>query len=135
MAVIQNHKTGMGEVRTLLYKDLTGARKQKTRGALPRRAKPLNGERNFKLKEDQCQYELKKFCGYLSDGFRTKNEKRNTFLTKKPHIIGKDSAWASENESWMIFGHRMLSSGKMEIMKLERIMGSCSPLTYLKNHS
>lgn len=30
MAVIKNHKTGMWEVRTY-YKDLTGARKQKTK--------------------------------------------------------------------------------------------------------
>ena len=42
MAVIKNNKTGMWEVRTY-YKDLTGARKQKTREALPRRAKPLTG--------------------------------------------------------------------------------------------
>ncbi len=42
MAVIKNNKTGMWEVRTY-YKDLTGARKQKPRGALPRRAKPSNG--------------------------------------------------------------------------------------------
>ena len=42
MAVIKNKKTGMWEVRTY-YKDLTGARKRKPRGDLPRRAKPLNG--------------------------------------------------------------------------------------------
>ena len=42
MAVIKNNKTGMWEVRTY-YKDLTGERKQKTKRALPRRAKPLNG--------------------------------------------------------------------------------------------
>ena len=42
MAVIKNNKTGMWEVRTY-YKDLTGARKQKTKRDLPRRAKPLNG--------------------------------------------------------------------------------------------
>ena len=42
MAVIKNKKTGMWEVRTY-YKDLTGARKQKTKRALRRKAKPLNG--------------------------------------------------------------------------------------------
>ena len=42
MAVIKNNKTGMWEVRTY-YKDLTGARNRKPRGALPRRAKSLNG--------------------------------------------------------------------------------------------
>lgn len=43
MAVIKNNKTGMWEVRTY-YKDLTGARKQKTKeGLWPRRAKSLNG--------------------------------------------------------------------------------------------
>ena len=35
-------KTGMWEVRTY-YKDLTGERKQKTKRALRRKAKPLNG--------------------------------------------------------------------------------------------
>ena len=42
MAVIKNNKTGVWEVRRY-YKDLTGARKQKTKRGLPRRAKPLNG--------------------------------------------------------------------------------------------
>ncbi len=41
MAVIKNNKTGMWEVRTY-YKDLIGERKQKTKGALRRKAKPSN---------------------------------------------------------------------------------------------
>nr|WP_308668007.1 Arm DNA-binding domain-containing protein [uncultured Agathobacter sp.] len=42
MAVIKNKKTGMWEVRTY-YKDWTGERKQKTKGALRRKAKSSNG--------------------------------------------------------------------------------------------
>ena len=71
MAVIKNNKTGMWEVRTY-YKDLIGARKQKTKRGFAKKSEALEWERNFKLKEDQ--YELQKFCGYLSDGFRTKNK-------------------------------------------------------------
>ena len=41
MAVIKNNKTGMWEVRTY-YKDLTGARKQKTKRGFAKK-KPLNG--------------------------------------------------------------------------------------------
>ena len=73
MAVIKNNKTRMWEVRTY-YKDLTGARKQKTKRALPRRAKPLNGEEFQTERGSEYQYEFQKFCGYLSDGFRTKNK-------------------------------------------------------------
>ena len=52
MAVIKNKKTGMWEVRTY-YKDLTGARKQKTKRGFAKKSEALEWERNFKLKEDQ----------------------------------------------------------------------------------
>ena len=52
MAVIKNNKTGMWEVRTY-YKDLTGARKQKTKRGFAKKSEALEWERNFKLKEDQ----------------------------------------------------------------------------------
>ena len=52
MAVIKNYKTGMWEVRTY-YKDLTGARKQKTKRGFAKKSEALEWERNFKLKEDQ----------------------------------------------------------------------------------
>ena len=52
MAVIKNNKTGMWEVRTY-YKDLTGARKQKTKRDFAKKSEALEWERNFKLKEDQ----------------------------------------------------------------------------------
>lgn len=81
MAVIKNHKTGMWEVRTY-YKDLTGARKQKTKRGFAKKSEALEWEWNFKLKE--YQYELQKLCGYLSDGFRTKN-KAQYFPDKKAH--------------------------------------------------
>ncbi len=43
MAVIKNNKTGMWEVRTY-YKGFDRSKEaEKPRGALPRRAKPLNG--------------------------------------------------------------------------------------------
>lgn len=42
MAVMKNQKTGMWEVRTY-YKDWTGTRRQKPRGASLRRARPRNG--------------------------------------------------------------------------------------------
>ena len=51
MAVIKNNKTGMGEVRTY-YKDLTGARKQKTKRGFAKKSEALEWERNFKLKKD-----------------------------------------------------------------------------------
>ena len=74
MAVIKNNKTGMWEVRTY-YKDLIGARKQKTKRGFAKKSEALEWERNFKLKRgSEYQYELQKFCGYLSDGFRTKNK-------------------------------------------------------------
>ena len=52
MAVIKNNKTGMWEVRTY-YKDLTGARKQKTKRGFAKKSEALDWERNFKLKENQ----------------------------------------------------------------------------------
>ena len=54
MAVIKNKKTGMWEVRTY-YKDLTGARKQKTKRGFAKKSEALEWERNFKLKEDQLR--------------------------------------------------------------------------------
>ena len=73
MAVIKNNKTGMWEVRTY-YKDLTGARKQKTK----------MGTQFQTERGSEYQYELQKFCGYLSDGFRTKN-KTQYFSDKEAH--------------------------------------------------
>ena len=52
MAVIKNNKTGMWEVRTY-YKDLTGARKQKTKRDFAKKSEALEWERNFKLKEEK----------------------------------------------------------------------------------
>nr|WP_280830502.1 Arm DNA-binding domain-containing protein [Anaerostipes hadrus] len=42
----------MWEVRTY-YKDLIGARKQKTKRGFAKKSEALEWERNFKLKEDQ----------------------------------------------------------------------------------
>ena len=127
MAVIKNHKTGMWEVRTY-YKDLTGARKQKTKRRFAKKSEALEWERNFKLKE--YQYELQKFCGYLSDRFRARI-KRNTFLTKK-HII--------ETKILPYFGKRKLDDIRTsdviqwqnEIMKLKKDNGELFSPTYLK---
>lgn len=85
MAVIKNNKTGMWEVRTY-YKDLTGARKQKTKRGFAKKSEVLEWERNFKLKEDQSiSMSFKSFVDiYLTD--LEPRIKRNTFLTKK-HII------------------------------------------------
>ena len=82
MAVIKNHKTGMWEVRTY-YKDLTGARKQKTKRGFAKKSEALEWERNFKLKEDQSiSMSFKSFVDiYLTD--LEPRIKRNTFLTKK----------------------------------------------------
>jgi len=60
MAVIKNHKTGMWEVRTY-YKDLTGARKQKTKRGFAKKSEALEWERNFKLKEELRIVEQKRF--------------------------------------------------------------------------
>ena len=82
MAVIKNNKTGMWEVRTY-YKDLTGARKQKTKRGFAKKSEALEWERNFKLKEDQSiSMSFKSFVDiYLTD--LEPRIKRNTFLTKK----------------------------------------------------
>ena len=113
MAVIKNHKTGMWEVRTY-YKDLTGARKQKTKRGFAKKSEALEWERNFKLKEDQSiSMSFKSFVDiYLAD--LEPRIKRNTFLTKK-HIIETKTCLISENENWMIFEPRTSSSGKMRL--------------------
>ena len=86
MAVIKNNKTGMWEVRTY-YKDLTGARKQKTKRGFAKKSEALEWERNFKLKEDQSiSMSFKSFVDiYLTD--LESRIKRNTFLTKKSTIL------------------------------------------------
>ena len=68
MAVIKNNKTGMWEVRTY-YKDLTGARKQKTKRGFAKKSEALEWERNFKLKENQSiSMSFKSFMDiYLTD--------------------------------------------------------------------
>lgn len=113
MAVIKNNKTGMWEVRTY-YKDLTGARKQKTKRGFAKKSEALEWERSFKLKEDQSiSMSFKRFVDiYLTD--LEPRIKRNTFLTKK-HIIETKFYLILENENWMIFGPRMSSSGKMRL--------------------
>ena len=87
MAVIKNNKTGMWEVRTY-YKDLTGARKQKTKRGFAKKSEALEWERHFKLKEDQSiSMSFKSFVDiYLTD--LEPRIKSNTFLTKK-HKIGR----------------------------------------------
>lgn len=104
MAVIKNNKTGMWEVRTY-YKDLTGARKQKTKRGFAKKSEAIEWERNFKLKENQSiSMSFQSFVDiYLTD--LEPRIKRNTFLTKK-HII--------ETKILPYFG--------------KMIMGSCSPL-------
>ena len=130
MAVIKNKKTGMWEVRTY-YKDLTGARKQKTKRGFAKKSEALEWERNFKLKEDQSfSMSFKSFVDiYLTDlGPRIK---RNTFLTKK-HII--------ETKILPYFGKRKLDDIRTsdviqwqnEIMKLKKDNGELFSPTYLK---
>lgn len=113
MAVIKNNKTGMWEVRTY-YKDLTGARKQKTKRGFAKKSEALEWERNFKLKEDQSiSMSFKSFVDiYLTD--LEPRIKRNTFLTKK-HIIETKIQQISGSVNWMIFGPRMSSSGRMRL--------------------
>ena len=118
MAVIKNNKTGMWEVRTY-YKDLTGARKQKTKRGFDKKSEALEWERNFKLKEDQSiSMSFKSFVDiYLTD--LEPRIKRNTFLTKK-HII--------ETKILPYFGKRKLDDIRTsdviqwqnEIMKLKK---------------
>lgn len=118
MAVIKNHKTGMWEVRTY-YKDLTGARKQKTKRGFAKKSEALEWERNFKLKENQSiSMSFKSFVDiYLTD--LEPRIKRNTFLTKK-YII--------ETKILPYFGKRKLDDIRTsdviqqqnEIMKLKK---------------
>ncbi len=118
MAVIKNNKTGMWEVRTY-YKDLTGARKQKTKRGFAKKSEALEWERNFKLKENQSiSMSFQSFVDiYLTD--LEPRIKRNTFLTKK-HII--------ETKILPYFGKRKLDDIRTsdviqwqnEIMKLEK---------------
>ena len=130
MAVIKNNKTGMWEVRTY-YKDLTGARKQKTKRGFDKKSEALEWERNFKLKEDQSiSMSFKSFVDiYLTD--LEPRIKRNTFLTKK-HII--------ETKILPYFGKRKLDDIRTsdviqwqnEIMKLKKDNGELFSPTYLK---
>ena len=130
MAVIKNNKTGMWEVRTY-YKDLTGARKQKTKRGFAKKSEALEWERNFKLKEDQSiRMSFKSFVDiYLMD--LEPRIKRNTFLTKK-HII--------ETKILPYFGKRKLDDIRTsdviqwqnKIMKLKKDNGELFSPTYLK---
>ena len=130
MAVIKNKKTRMWEVRTY-YKDLTGARKQKTKRGFAKKSEALEWERNFKLKEDQSiRMSFKSFVDiYLTD--LEPRIKRNTFLTKK-HII--------ETKILPYFGKRKLDDIRTsdviqwqnEIMKLKKDNGELFSPTYLK---
>ena len=118
MAVINNKKTGMWEVR-IYYKDLTGERKQKTKRGFAKKSEALEWERNFKLKENQS---ISMIFQSFVDIYLTDLEpriKRNTFLTKK-HII--------ETKILPYFGKRKLDDIRTsdviqwqnEIMKLEK---------------
>ena len=49
------------------------------------------GEKFQTERGSEYQYEFQKFCGYLSDGFRTKN-KTQYFPDKEAHYRDKDSA-------------------------------------------
>jgi hypothetical protein len=130
MAVIKNKKTGMWEVRTY-YKDLTGARKQKTKRGFAKKSEALEWERNFKLKEDQSiSMSFKSFVDiYLTD--LEPRIKRDTFMTKK-HII--------ETKILPYFGKRKLNDIRTsdviqwqnEIMKLKKDNWELFSPTYLK---
>lgn len=130
MAVIKNNKTGMWEVRTY-YKDLTGARKQKTKRGFAKKSEALEWERHFKLKEDQSiSMSFKSFVDiYLTD--LEPRIKSNTFLTKK-HII--------ETKILPYFGKMKLDDIRTsdviqwqnEIMKLKKDNGKLFSQTYLK---
>ena len=130
MTVIKNNKTGMWEVRTY-YKDLTGARKQKTKRGFAKKSEALEWERNFKLKENQSiSMSFKSFVDiYLTD--LEPRIKRNTFLTKK-HII--------ETKILPYFGKRKLDDIRTpdviqwqnEIMMLKKDNGELFSPTYLK---
>lgn len=120
----------MWEVRTY-YKDLTGARKQKTKRGFAKKSEALEWERNFKLKEKQSiSMSFQSFVDiYLTD--LEPRIKRNTFLTKK-HII--------ETKILPYFGKRKLDDIRTsdviqwqnEIMKLKKDNGKLFSQTYLK---
>lgn len=130
MAVIKNHKNGMWEARTY-YKDLTGARKQKTKRGFAKKSEALEWERNFKLKENQSiGMSFKSFVDiYLTD--LEPRIKHNTFLTKK-HVI--------ETKILPYFGKRKLDDIRTsdviqwqnEIMMLKKDNGELFSPTYLK---
>lgn len=130
MAVIKNNKTGTWEVRTY-YKDLTGARKQKTKRGFAKKSEALEWERNFKLKENQSiSMSFQSFVDiYLTD--LEPRIKRNTFLTNK-YII--------ETKILPYFGKRKLDDIRTsdviqwqnEIMKLKKDNGELFSPTYLK---
>ena len=130
MAVIKNNKTGMWEMRTY-YKDLTGARKQKTKRGFAKKSEALEWERNFKLKENQSiSMSFQSFVDiYLTD--LEPRIKCNAFLTKK-HII--------ETKILPYFGKRKLDDIRTsdviqwqnEIMKLKKDNGELFSPTYLK---
>ena len=54
MAVIKNNKTGMWEVRTY-YKDLTGARKQKTKRGFAKKGEALEWVSNARYSPKSCR--------------------------------------------------------------------------------
>lgn len=130
MAVIKNHKNGMWEARTY-YKDLIGARKQKTKRGFAKKSEALEWERNFKLKENQSiGMSFKSFVDiYLTD--LEPRIKHNTFLTKK-HVI--------ETKILPYFGKRKLDDIRTsdviqwqnEIMMLKKDNGELFSPTYLK---
>lgn len=104
------------------YKDLTGARKQKTKRGFAKKSEALEWERNFKVKENQSiSMSFQSFVDiYLTD--LEPRIKRNTFLTKK-HII--------ETKILPYFGKRKLDDIRTsdviqwqnEIMKLKKDNG------------
>lgn len=129
MAVIKNNKTGMWEVRTY-YKDLTGARKQKTKRGVEKKSEALEWERNFKLKENQSiSMNFKDFVEIYMQDIEPRI-KKNTFLTKK-HII--------ETKIPPYFEKRKLDEIKPadvirwqnEIMKLKKDEGTPFSKSYL----
>lgn len=130
MAVIKNSKTGMWEVRTY-YKDLTGARKQKTKRGFEKKSEALEWERNFKLKDNQSiSMNFKDFVEIYLQNIEPRI-KKNTFLTKK-HII--------ETKILPYFAKKKLDDIKPadilrwqnEIMKLKKDNGTPYSKCYLK---
>ena len=130
MAVFRNEKTGLWEVRTY-YKDLTGARKQKTKRGFSKKSEAVEWERSFKLKDElSVSMKFSDFVDlYLSDV--KPRIKYNTFLTKK-HII--------ETKILPYFGKRKLDEIRTadviqwqnEMMKMKTKSNKKFSLTYLK---